>query len=241
MEVTYIGHSGFLLETEDVYFLFDYFKGKIPGMNINKPVVVFSSHRHQDHFNPQIFELIKTNPRVQYVLSKDIPLKWHIREYKKQGIDLEQNIHVIKKNVTESLKLFSGKELKITTFKSTDEGVAFLLEYENENYYHAGDLNCWDWEEESKTYRDNMIRAYVHEMEKMQGKNIDVAFVPLDPRLEGTSFEGMEIFMQYTDSKIVFPMHCWGKYGIIGEFIEKYPQYKEKVKYISEEGQRFEI
>ena len=59
MTVTYIGHSGFLLETEDAYFLFDYFEGTIPELKNNKSIIVFSSHRHHDHFNPEIFELIK--------------------------------------------------------------------------------------------------------------------------------------------------------------------------------------
>ena len=51
LTVTYIGHSGFLLETEDAYFLFDYFKGTIPELKNNKSIIVFSSHRHHDHFN----------------------------------------------------------------------------------------------------------------------------------------------------------------------------------------------
>ena len=239
--VTYVGHSGFLLEIEDAYFLFDYFEGAIPQMKENKAVAVFSSHRHHDHFNPQIFEMIKTNPKIQYVLSYDIPVKRYIKKYKSQGIDLEKNIFVIKKNVTEILTMPNGKKLKITTFRSTDEGVAFLLEYDNKIYYHAGDLNCWDWQEESKAYRDNMVQEYVNEIKKMKGMNIDVAFVPLDPRLEETAFEGMEIFLEYTNSKIVFPMHCWGKYDIIQLFLKKHPEYKEKIQIIDKEGKTFKI
>ena len=49
MTVTYIGHSGFLLETEDAYFLFDYFEGTITELKNNKSIIVFSSHRHHDH------------------------------------------------------------------------------------------------------------------------------------------------------------------------------------------------
>ena len=59
LTVTYIGHSGFLLETEDAYFLFDYFKGTIPELKNNKSIIVFSSHRHHDHFNPEILNLLK--------------------------------------------------------------------------------------------------------------------------------------------------------------------------------------
>ncbi|MFQ9515108.1 MAG: MBL fold metallo-hydrolase [Eubacterium sp.] len=241
MIVTYMGHSGFLLETENTYFLFDYFEGVIPRMKENKDVVVFSSHRHHDHFNPRIFELIKIYPQIQYVLSSDIPIKRHLRKYKSQGIDLEQNIFVIKKNVTKVLELSNGEKIKIITFRSTDEGVAFLLEYNHKRYYHAGDLNCWDWEEESKSYRDHMVQEYIQEVEKMKGMDIDVAFVPLDPRLQKTAFEGIEIFLKYAKPKAVFPMHCWGKYDIIKTFLRKKPEYKEIVKMINAEGQIFEI
>ena len=158
MTVTYIGHSGFLLETEDAYFLFDYFKGTIPELKNNKSIIVFSSHRHHDHFNPEIFELIKIYPDIRYVLSYDIPLKRHLKKYENQGIDLAKNILITKKNIETMLKLPNGKDLKISTFRSTDEGVAFLLEYDNKVYYHAGDLNCWYWKEEPKSYRNNMIQ-----------------------------------------------------------------------------------
>lgn len=85
MTVTYIGHSGFLLETEDAYFLFDYFEGTIPELKNNKSIIVFSSHRHHDHFNPEIFELIKIYPDIHYVLSYDIPLKRHLKNMKARG------------------------------------------------------------------------------------------------------------------------------------------------------------
>ena len=82
MKVTYIGHSGFLLEAENAYFLFDYYQGNIPEMNRNYPLVVFVSHKHADHYNPEVFELVKKYPRVQFVLSRDVPAKWKIQELK---------------------------------------------------------------------------------------------------------------------------------------------------------------
>lgn len=241
MTVTYIGHSGFLLEMEDAYFLFDYFEGEIPEFKNDKNIVVFSSHRHHDHFNPEILELIKKYPDIQYVLSSDIPINWHIRKYRSQGINLAKNILRIKKNVTENFRLSNGKELSVKTFKSTDEGVAFLLKYDGGIYYHAGDLNCWDWTENTDAYRSEMVRLYTDEIIKMKDMSIDVAFVPLDPRLESTSYEGMEIFLENTKAKTVFPMHCWGKYNIIKEFVKKHPEYKEQIRIVDREGQVFEI
>ena len=60
MKITYIHHSSFLVETEENYFLFDYFEGKLPQLKEDKPLLVFASHRHGDHFSPVIFDLVKT-------------------------------------------------------------------------------------------------------------------------------------------------------------------------------------
>ena len=55
MKITYINHSGFLIETRDCYYIFDYYKGELPNLDKEKEVIVFCSHFHKDHFNPQIF------------------------------------------------------------------------------------------------------------------------------------------------------------------------------------------
>ena len=55
MKVQYIGHSGFLVTMESCCLLFDYYTGTIPKLPGDRPLYVFSSHRHQDHFDPEIF------------------------------------------------------------------------------------------------------------------------------------------------------------------------------------------
>lgn len=46
MKITYINHSGFLVETENCYYVFDYYKGEMPSLDKSKEVVVFCSHFH---------------------------------------------------------------------------------------------------------------------------------------------------------------------------------------------------
>ena len=236
--ITYIGHSGFWIELPEVAFLFDYYMGEIPTVH-DKPVIVFVSHRHQDHYNPEIFELIKSYPEIYFVLAKGIPVKRQIEKYAAWGFDLESHIVLLKKNVTETLALQSGKNLEISTFKSTDEGVAFLLNFEGKRIYHAGDLNQWVWEGESAQYNNNMRAAYLREMTKLEGTEIDVAFVPLDPRLEEHAFEGMEVFLEHVGVKKILPMHFWGDYGVILKFLKKYPELKQTLRSIECEGQLF--
>ena len=72
MKITYIYHSSFLVETESFYLLFDYFKGQIPELRSDRPLVIFASHRHADHFSEKIFELEKQHKNIWFVLSADI-------------------------------------------------------------------------------------------------------------------------------------------------------------------------
>ena len=60
MKITYIHHSGFLVETDSCYYLFDYEKGGLPQMDVTKPIFVLSSHGHHDHYNPEIFSILST-------------------------------------------------------------------------------------------------------------------------------------------------------------------------------------
>ena len=59
MKITYLRHSGFLVELEQVWLLFDYYRGEIPEFPKGKKGYVFVSHRHIDHFNKEIFNFLK--------------------------------------------------------------------------------------------------------------------------------------------------------------------------------------
>lgn len=239
LKITYIEHSGFLLETENAVFLFDYYKGALPQINPQKPLFVFVSHKHGDHYNPDIFELIKKYPNIYYILSRDIPVKWQIIKYKEQGISLNEHLHIINKNTVEEISISEHYMLSIETLRSTDAGVAYLIHDIEQTYYHAGDLNLWVWEGETKQYNNNMTSAYYRELEKLKDKKIDVAFVPLDPRQEKDAYLGIESFLEYTDCQYIFPMHFWGDFDIISRFLAKHPEYQKKVMKIEKAGQEF--
>ena len=83
MKITYINHSGFLLETKDCYYIFDYYKGELPHLDKEKEVIVFCSHFHKDHFNPQIFEILDDmGMTYQAVLANDIRKRNHLTDMK---------------------------------------------------------------------------------------------------------------------------------------------------------------
>ena len=64
MKVTYIHHSSFLVETDENYFLFDYFEGELPEFKEDKPLLVFASHRHGDHFSRDLDSVVSYIPRI---------------------------------------------------------------------------------------------------------------------------------------------------------------------------------
>ena len=74
MRVHPIFHSGFLVETAQSHYLFDYYRGALPPIDTDKPVVVFCSHAHGDHFNPAVFDLLRERGvrRITAVLARDI-------------------------------------------------------------------------------------------------------------------------------------------------------------------------
>ena len=88
-----------------------------------------------------------------------------------------------------------------------------------------------------------MKQNYQREVDKLEGRKIDAAFVPVDPRLEDAYFWGIDYFMRKTDTKVVFPMHFWGKYETIDCLIrqKETEDYRDRIAEIDWKGERFSI
>lgn len=238
MRVTFIGHSGFIVELDRKYLLFDYFQGELPVLSQEKPLYIFVSHKHQDHFNPRIFQLAGQYPKVSYILSYDIKLKpFNISKWKAEDINQDQLLSV-RANETTFLQ-----DVEITTYKSTDEGVAFLITTEGKCLYHGGDLNWWHWKEEDKQSNNHMAANYKREIDKMTDLSIDIAFLPLDPRQEEDYWLGMDYMLKTAKVNTAFPMHMWNDYSVIDRFKQDGYLEKNSTKLISihQEGQTWEV
>ena len=226
MKVTYLYHSGFTVEDERAMYVFDYYKGKLPETEADKQMYVFVSHRHSDHFNPEIFEWEKEHPKIQYILSDDV--------------EADPAPNRIFLPPDKKIKIGT---LKIETLRSTDEGVAFLVAFRDKRIYHAGDLNWWHWEGESIDYNRSMRENYQKEIKKLARKKIDLAFVVLDPRQGGAAFSGIDYFMRNVRAEHVFPMHMWKDYGLTDRLLtsEISSGYRNRIHRVWEEGQTVEI
>lgn len=218
MEITYIGHSGFLIEWESCYWLFDYYIGELPDLNTEKDIFVFVSHKHGDHYNPEIFKLYQKYPNIRYILSSDIRLtNWKLTG---MGITEDLSCMIISVKPSSEYELYDSlnQSIHMKTLKSTDCGVAFLLQYQGRTIYHAGDLNLWYWKGETKQYNNNMISRFHREMLHLQDLQIDIAFVPFDPKLEECYSMGPESLLSTAKVKYVFPMHFWDRPSVISQF-----------------------
>lgn len=211
MKVTYIHHSSFCVELEHVSMIFDYTEGPWPELDPEKTLLIFASHRHGDHFSPVIFEKARQYPKVQLILSDDI---WK----KRVPEDLLDRTSFVKPY--EAITLSAVSEVTVETFRSTDEGVAFLITCGSAAIYHAGDLNHWRWDGEPNPWNPNMEKRYHEELEKLSGRHVDLAFLPLDPRQGPWFYLGMDEFLKSVQADRVIPMHCWGDYSVIQKMKE---------------------
>ena len=236
MQVQFLAHSGFYIELEHTALLFDWWKGELPPLP-QKPLVVFASHHHPDHFDPKIFTLAKAVPQVQFVLGSDISLTpAHRRRW---GVTEEIAKHCLRMGGFRKEEPLPG--VVVETLPSTDEGVAFLVTAEGRTIYHGGDLNWWHWEGEPDPWTPEMEHNFKHYIEPLRGRRIDLAMVPLDPRLEAAEDWGLAYLMELADVDQVLPMHQWEDYTPTARFMQKYPQWAQHILPIRMNGQKFDI
>lgn len=134
MKLTYIFHSGFVLETNQSILIFDFWMDPVGIMESvlqsKKPLYVLSSHFHEDHFNRDIFEWKKIKPNITYILSKDI---LRHRRASKDEADAW-----LAKGAS-----WADDRISVRALGSTDSGVSWIVETEGKRIFHAGDLSNW--------------------------------------------------------------------------------------------------
>jgi L-ascorbate metabolism protein UlaG (beta-lactamase superfamily) len=234
-KIHYLYHSGFSVETPNYFLVFDYYNDTPDGSERNllsgvispddiknkNNVFVFSSHSHEDHFNPVIFKWEEYNPNINYILSSDIKLDKMKNNY----------FNMIPYEV---LKLGGSS---ISTFGSTDIGVSFLVQVDDITIFHSGDLNWWHWKEDSEKEKKQAEEMFKAEIENISLNKIDIAFFPVDPRLEEFCSIGAEYFIEEVQPKMLIPMHFANNPEISGWFAEKMKNSQTRIAQISHRGQ----
>ena len=229
--ISYIHHDGFLIETESTYLLFDYWNGDLPSLKSEKPLLVFASHAHQDHFSFEALTLTAGHPDTVYILSNDIHRKFGHNAFLKRGVTEEQYAGILFVHRDECHQI---GEWEIRTLASTDQGVAFVVTERREDaaggggaasgkrplrFYHAGDLNDWTWPGNDEAVNRKEQDDYHRILEPLEGMAFDAAFVPCDPRQGDGYWRGVDYFMRLTDTREVYPMHFWDDVSVINRLV----------------------
>jgi len=198
LRLNFLAHSGFAVETATKILVFDYYKDPAGIVDSyaksDKPLWFFVSHSHEDHYNRHIADF--AGQAAQYIMHRDVPVV---------GIP-QQKLHTM--NVYDSLTI---DDTTITAYGSTDEGCSFLVETEGTSVFHAGDLNWWHWLGDTDENNADAKRMFDAEMKRLAGVAVDVAFFPVDARLEAVREWGVMAFLDDVQvRKCLVPMHCFG-------------------------------
>jgi L-ascorbate metabolism protein UlaG (beta-lactamase superfamily) len=198
MDIIYLENSGFVVQTAQHTLVFDYYQDTSDTiaklLQKGKLLHVFSSHSHHDHFNP----IISTwqDQVAAFFLSDDIgnvgispeKIVW-LRPY-------ETSVH---------------GNLQVKAYGSTDLGVSFLVEVDGWRLFHAGDLNWWHWKWDHKYNQVLAQNLFEKEMDKLEGLQLDVAFFPVDSRLEEYRSIGVKEFCSRVNVEQLVAMHTRGE------------------------------
>jgi len=235
LKVWYLYHSGFAVRTAEHFLIFDYWRDKPKGEGLesgvidpsalrDKDVVVFVSHKHGDHFNRGVFKWKSEIPKLRFILSDDI-----------RCVD---GAFMIGPDAT-----LTHPDMTVSALASNDEGVAFIVDVDELRIFHAGDLNWWHWEGEPDDDNDGMAFTYKKEIDRLTGKPIDLAFIPVDPRLEEQYAWAIDYLMKTVEVRCVVPMHFGNDISVVRRLMEDpiSMSYRDRIMGLTRRGEMKEI
>lgn len=201
MKITYLLNSGFLLQVGDMVLVFDDYRepaGVVSkALRKAKQVYFFASHAHFDHFDAHILDY--ADKVTTYFFSDEIKeLAGSI------SFPPERTVYLKKYDS------YQTGTIKIHSFDSTDTGTSFLVEAAGWRIFHAGDFNWWHWKGDTEENQKLARNGFRKQMKKLDGLAIDLAFFPVDGRLEEYWAVGAREFCARTQTKALITMHNVG-------------------------------
>ena len=130
------------------------------------------------------------------------------------------------------------KDVYVKAYGSTDIGISFLIKVDGLTIFHAGDLNWWHWKEDSldeQLLAESLFKAHIEKLK--EEKPIDIAFFPVDPRLEEFYYIGGEYFAKNIQPGLLIPMHFGEDVDITKQFANKMNKINIKAVKINYPGQ----
>jgi L-ascorbate metabolism protein UlaG (beta-lactamase superfamily) len=253
-EIYHLYHSGVVVDIDDSLMIFDYYNDQPSGKErklengvlgskdfVGKEnVYVFVSHDHPDHFNQVIFDWQQEKNDIKYILSNDLKETQDQKMAKKNNSRFKQvtnNDSVASFFLSQEQKI-DMVDLSVQTYGSTDKGVSFLIKTDKLNVFHSGDLNWWHWKDNSEREQELEAENFKREIDKFKDESIDIAFVPVDPRLEEFYYLAGEYFIKVVKPRIFVPIHFSDNYQITKKFKAKMIDLPTEVVQIKRRGQQ---
>ncbi len=220
--LTFIWHDCFLLRTDNIAVVFDYWKDGRRRASVDDapafldsipqdiPLYIVVSHHHKDHFHKSIFAWELKHPLIRFIISRDTEksIRYMLRP---DSVYSGFKPSPTKVNVLRPGERWCDSFLTVEAFGSTDTGNSYLLTLaDGMRVFHAGDLNAWTWRDESTQAEiDEAVNAYGKILDTIAeaAPHIDLAMFPVDSRI-GTGYaEGAAMFVRKIDVGCFFPMH----------------------------------
>lgn len=219
VEIRFVWHDCFVVSTDECSMVFDYWRDDagesvLARLDRAKPLYVFVSHGHKDHFNPEIFSWASEFENIVYVVSRDV--------FKRMRHVLSPTsvYNGPRLSPGQVVPLRAGEEfgdslVKVRAFPSTDIGNSYAVETSGRRIFHAGDLNAWLWVDVSTESEVRKAagdyRACLRDIREAGITGFDYAFFPVDSRIGTDYFAGARMFVNEFDVARFFPMHfCLG-------------------------------
>ena len=219
IQLTYIFHDCFVLETPSATVVFDFYRdgdGEVEHpaflsrLRRDVPVYLLVSHHHKDHFTREIFRWQKELPLMRFIISKDT--RRAVNYLLKPG-----SIYAGDRPEPDSVTVltpgeeYSDENIRVRAFASTDIGNSYFIDLDGHTFFHAGDLNAWVWKDESTPVEvAAAIRDFTNILDKIAdacGTEIDLAMFPVDSRIGRDYWEGAKEFVRRFDVGLFIPMH----------------------------------
>ncbi len=254
MKSIFLGESGFFIEVPSATLVFDWTQGQLPRIRRDKPVYFFISHIHSDHCSSKAFKKAEGLSEVEIYLGYDNSIP-NINKFLR-GLPGSVSSHLHLVDGFKNLKSEDGR-VTIQTLKSTDLGVAFLVEIDEETIFHAGDLylkQTMNKKDYRKWQADMMINQpltpvmdyesqFIHHnneffsyTEPLAGRIIDFGMIPLDPRVEGVAHKTLMRYLDIATFRSWSPMNLRGKYKFVEDFCKEFPELVPDMKEFAEPG-----
>jgi hypothetical protein len=213
MNIIYIFHNSFILQTGDTTILFDYPNDQYINKEISNLVIeqikdrnlfAFVSHGHADHFNPQIAKFAAFAAASRFIISSDVRSSYRLFKD-------PPGVLWVKPDQEHSLE-----GLAFRTFKSNDRGVAFLMNLSGMSIYFGGDLADWSWDDFTQRQRNRINKIFRATLAELKKSRIHIAFSNIDPRLSNCA--GSPEFIAEINPELFVPMHAFGNLAWVHDF-----------------------